>query len=148
MKIHYPVVVTTSWDDGHPLDLKLADLLSCYGIKGTFYICGDCRNRQTMGPPALRELSKCFEIGSHTRNHMKLTSLGGRLLREEIQESKTELENIIGKPVEVFAYPYGSYNSRVREEVIAAGFKGARTTEEFSVEMGRNAWCMPTTISV
>ena len=31
-------IVTTSWDDGHKLDLKLAALLKKYNIKGTFYI--------------------------------------------------------------------------------------------------------------
>jgi hypothetical protein len=33
------IYVTTSWDDGHKLDMKLAVLLKKYGIKGTFYIC-------------------------------------------------------------------------------------------------------------
>ena len=32
------VLVTTSWDDGHILDIKLASLLRLYNLKGTFYI--------------------------------------------------------------------------------------------------------------
>ena len=32
------IVVTTSWDDGHILDLKLSNLLTKYNIKGTFYL--------------------------------------------------------------------------------------------------------------
>jgi len=32
------VIVTTSWDDGHLLDLRLAQLLQDAGLKGTFYI--------------------------------------------------------------------------------------------------------------
>ena len=31
-------IITTSWDDGHPLDFKLAELLNKYNLKGTFYI--------------------------------------------------------------------------------------------------------------
>ena len=31
-------ILTTSLDDGHPLDLKLADLLAKYCVPGTFYI--------------------------------------------------------------------------------------------------------------
>ena len=31
-------IVTTSWDDGNKLDLKLAALLDKYGLVGTFYI--------------------------------------------------------------------------------------------------------------
>jgi peptidoglycan/xylan/chitin deacetylase (PgdA/CDA1 family) len=32
------IMVTTTWDDSHILDFKLAKLLKKYGIKGTFYI--------------------------------------------------------------------------------------------------------------
>jgi hypothetical protein len=28
--------ITTSWDDGHPLDLRVAELLAKYGLKDTF----------------------------------------------------------------------------------------------------------------
>ena len=31
-------LVTTSWDDGHPLDIRLAEMLARYGVLGTFYI--------------------------------------------------------------------------------------------------------------
>ncbi len=31
-------IVTTSWDDGHKLDLKLIKILNKYNIKGTFYV--------------------------------------------------------------------------------------------------------------
>lgn len=30
------IIVTTSWDDGHKLDLKLAKLLEKHEIRGTF----------------------------------------------------------------------------------------------------------------
>ena len=33
------MLFTTSWDDGHPSDLHVADLLERYGMKGTFYLC-------------------------------------------------------------------------------------------------------------
>lgn len=33
-------VVTSSWDDGHPLDLRVADLLARCGVKGTYYVPG------------------------------------------------------------------------------------------------------------
>lgn len=31
-------VATSSWDDGHPLDLRVADLLARCGVKGTCYV--------------------------------------------------------------------------------------------------------------
>jgi len=33
-----PTYITTSWDDGHPMDLRVAALLAKYGIAGTFYV--------------------------------------------------------------------------------------------------------------
>ena len=35
---HEPVTVTTSWDDGHRLDLRLAEILDEYQLPATFYI--------------------------------------------------------------------------------------------------------------
>jgi hypothetical protein len=32
------VVVTTSWDDGHKLDLKVSELMQKYNLTGTFYV--------------------------------------------------------------------------------------------------------------
>jgi putative transposase len=39
-------VVTTSWDDGHPLDLKLAELLKKYDIPATLYMPMDNPERE------------------------------------------------------------------------------------------------------
>lgn len=41
-------IVTTSWDDGHPSDLKLAELLKRYDVPATFYIPIDNRERVKM----------------------------------------------------------------------------------------------------
>jgi hypothetical protein len=32
------VIVTTSWDDGHPADERVLDMLAERGLRGTFYI--------------------------------------------------------------------------------------------------------------
>jgi SAM-dependent methyltransferase len=41
-----PTYITTSWDDGHPTDLRVAALLAKYGIAGTFYVPATARQRQ------------------------------------------------------------------------------------------------------
>jgi hypothetical protein len=49
-----PAYITTSWDDGHPSDLRLADLLHKHSLRGTFYVppenirtyCRFCRLRR------------------------------------------------------------------------------------------------------
>ena len=56
------VTITTSWDDGHQLDLRVAELLTKYRLHGTFYIPKAAENG-TMKTAQIRELSRAFEIG-------------------------------------------------------------------------------------
>lgn len=48
-----------------------------------------------------------MEVGAHTVNHPILASLDLKQAREEIENGKSELEDIIGIPVDSFAYPNG-----------------------------------------
>lgn len=48
-----------------------------------------------------------FTIGAHTRHHPSLSHLDRQELEQEVHGSKVDLEAIIGKPVDAFAYPYG-----------------------------------------
>ena len=139
-------MVTTSWDDGHPSDLKLAEMLSEYGLDGTFYIAPRNRERVVMAPPAIRDLGHSFEVGAHSMTHPDLRRLKKVALEHEVNASKAEMEDAIGEPVRMFCYPRGLYNRRVRAAVVNAGFRGARTTREFSSDPGRDAWQMATTI--
>ena len=86
------LLVTTSWDDGHKLDIRLAALLKKYGIKGTFYICPqdhEFKNEDLLSTQDILTISKDFEIGGHTITHPYLTKItiaqifppGTRLLR-------------------------------------------------------------------
>lgn len=64
-------------------------------------------------------------VGAHTRTHRDLTRLTIAEAREEIVSSKHALEDLLGKEVRFFSYPFGRYNEAVRELVIEAGFAGA-----------------------
>lgn len=139
-------IVTTSWDDGHPSDMKLAEVLMEFGIKGTFYIAPRNREREVMATSDLQALSKYFEIGAHSLTHTDLRRLNDRNLQKEVGGSKTELENLIGAPVHMFCYPKGRYNRRVRSAVVNAGFMGARTTKESYLNIWTDSYQMPTTI--
>lgn len=59
----------------------------------------------------LIEMAQCelCTIGSHGINHGEYASLTKEQAIKELEDSQKELESIIGKPVELFAYPYGSY---------------------------------------
>jgi len=132
------VLVTTSWDDGHPLDLKLTRMLRKYGLKGTFYVPVVYMHREVMDEKSLLKISDEFEVGSHTLTHASLTVISLVEARKEIHEGKRELEELIGRPTKMFAYPEGRYNAKIMELVKECGFIGARTVEFLKV---RNPDC-------
>jgi len=141
------VVFTTSWDDGHPLDLKLAVLLKKYGIKGTFYVPLRNRVRPVMEKKDIIKINKMgFEIGSHTLTHPILTKLDKNILIYEIRQSKKELERIIKKPVVSFCYPKGRFNKNIDSYLNVSGYCLARTTSLFHTNIKLAPFFMPTTI--
>jgi peptidoglycan/xylan/chitin deacetylase (PgdA/CDA1 family) len=64
-------------------------------------------------------------IGSHAVTHPHLPAFGDDEVRREVQESKAEIEDELGRPCRDFAYPYGEHDARVRSAVRAAGFERA-----------------------
>ena len=61
-------IVTTSWDDGHPLDLRMADLLARYGMTGAFYVPLLYRSRPVMEKSQIiATMDRGMEIGSQLR---------------------------------------------------------------------------------
>jgi peptidoglycan/xylan/chitin deacetylase (PgdA/CDA1 family) len=122
-------IVTTSWDDGHPLDLKLAELLKKYDVPATFYIPVDNIERECMNPQQIREIAQGFDVGGHTYHHFVLTRVSLKEAEREVVEGKQRLEDIIGREVLSFCYPRGEFNEEVVSVVRKAGFIGARTTK-------------------
>ncbi|WP_422123864.1 polysaccharide deacetylase family protein [Planococcus sp. X10-3] len=90
-------------------------------------------NDMTMDWAEIEELSgsELVTIGAHTINHHNLRNLDVKSVRQELNDSKKEIERHIGKPVEHFAFPFGSENEvGLREFKIAEelGFKTSTTT--------------------
>lgn len=132
------VIVTTSWDDGHVLDLKLSELLRKYAIKGTFYISPlnhEFKRSELLSKEQIVFLGRNFEIGAHTMTHPRLGKLRSDMAQKEIRESKIYLENVLNRPVESFCYPGGCYNFLNVHQVKAAGFRIARTVRRFSFDL-------------
>jgi peptidoglycan/xylan/chitin deacetylase (PgdA/CDA1 family) len=126
--------VTTSWDDGHVLDLRLADLLDRYRLQGTFYIAPqsvELAAGDRLPPAELRQLAARFEVGGHTLTHQRLPSLGLAEAGAEIRAGKAELESILGSQLTSFAYPGGEYDERHLPLVHDAGFAVGRTVRRF-----------------
>lgn len=70
---------------------------------------------------------------SHSRHHIRLTTLDDARLRDELEGSKRDLERLLGEPVSYLAYPYGAVNERVLAAARAAGYEAG-----FSVQPGFN----------
>jgi peptidoglycan/xylan/chitin deacetylase (PgdA/CDA1 family) len=141
--------VTTSWDDGHPDDLKLAELLHSVHLPGTFYVLPNTeyKKRKTLSMSELRSLhSAGFEIGGHSVTHPKLPKLTRKEIAHEVRECKQVLEEALGEDVNMFCYPSGRFDAGVIQEVREAGYKGARTIRMFSVAGKFDAFAMPVTL--
>src|SRR4030067_1358435 len=78
--------------------------------------------------------SKFVDIGSHGITHRPLDCLPYNELRKELIESKLEIEQNISRPVQFFAFPFGSYPFKHRNRLydnkkhFLGGYKAACTS--------------------
>jgi peptidoglycan/xylan/chitin deacetylase (PgdA/CDA1 family) len=86
----------------------------------------DAARLATMNWDELRkQADRGVEIGSHAVSHPHLTRLTDDELRQELEDSKAEIEAELGKPCPELAYPYGEHDHRVRAAARAAGYERA-----------------------
>ena len=108
-----PIVVT--FDDGYKNIYDYAyPILKKYNVKSSFYLITDWMDGETYITPEMAvelDKSKLFEIGVHTKTHVKLGTLDYDTQYNEIIESKNTLEKLLNKKITTIAYPYGSYNT-------------------------------------
>jgi len=141
-----PLLVTTSWDDGHPSDLRIADLLEKHGMSGTFYVpCTNSEGRPVMESTEIAQLGRRFEVGGHTRDHVSLTDIAPHLAAGQIRANKHRLEDLLGREVCGFAYVRGHHNRTVRSLVAKSGYRYARTIKNLMSTPGFNRFRVPTT---
>jgi peptidoglycan/xylan/chitin deacetylase (PgdA/CDA1 family) len=78
----------------------------------------------------IKELSDWgIEIASHTLHHTDLRNVPSEAAREELHLSKSILEEIIGKEVVSFSFPYGSYNDDLINLALDCGYNFVYTTQ-------------------
>ena len=143
-------VVTTSWDDGDPFDLRVAEMLAARKLSGTFYIPAKRHKRACrMSLSQMLGLSsQGFEIGAHSVTHPDLSHCDSLQLAVEVESCKKRLEDDLSKGVSMFAYPGGRHNHRVIASLKQAGYSGARTTAMMGRYLSFDPFRMPTSLHV
>jgi peptidoglycan/xylan/chitin deacetylase (PgdA/CDA1 family) len=77
-----------------------------------------------MSAAQLREVATLgFQIGSHSSSHRDLTRLERGMARDELRNSKMEIEDLIGREVSEISFPFGRYDCASVEMAREAGYK-------------------------
>ena len=87
--------------------------------------------------------SGLVEIGAHTVTHPPMTSLARKDQAYEAAESRRRCEEIIGRPVSAFAYPYGDFDRNAASTVKEAGLLYACSTVGRAVGRGTDPFAIP-----
>lgn len=113
-------VVAMTFDDGphESLTPQLLDMLAARNIRATFYLIG---RRVAMYPELTRRIAaEGHEIGNHTWNHPRLTSLGNDGLLRELDRTTVVINDTVGRPPVTMRPPYGLLSVRQRALIYEA----------------------------
>lgn len=111
-------------DDGLSSDFLNAQKLVKRGMSGTFFVCS-----AYVGQPGYLDASQLREmadmgmvIGSHSHEHIRLTTQSLVNAQADVRRSKEILESILARPVDRFAFPGGAHTKVILKVVREAGF--------------------------
>lgn len=131
-------MVSISFDDAWLSQYQNAlSIVEQAGYKGTFYLTTAPIEGGWIGfmtPAQVKDIAnRGHEIAGHTVTHPDLTKVSASQLQTEIVNSKNYLQNLTGKSVTSFAYPYGAYNSTVATALKNAGYTSARGVDDWLI---------------
>jgi peptidoglycan/xylan/chitin deacetylase (PgdA/CDA1 family) len=139
-----PVLITV--DDGYvDAVTQILPVLRANHMVATFYvITGRTREQGFLNARQIRRLDRAgMDVGAHTRTHVPLATLPTAAAQREVAGSRRDLQRILGHPVYWFAYPYGSTDAAVAEQVRRAGFLLAVTTNGGTSESSLAPFALP-----
>jgi peptidoglycan/xylan/chitin deacetylase (PgdA/CDA1 family) len=87
-----------------------------------------------------------FTVAAHTHSHPALWRVTAERQRDEIRESKRILEEITGRPVTHFSYPFGSshdFDASTIAAIADAGLRSAATTSSRPVRWPADRYRLP-----
>lgn len=116
--------ISLTFDDGMDCHIRnVVPALDARGMKGTFFLCANPIQPETIEELAIDEWFKVFaeghELGSHSITHRKAASLSVGDAVYEAQRSKEILEELFAVPVTSFCYPYTDAPAHLRGAVTA-----------------------------
>ncbi|MEW6556089.1 MAG: polysaccharide deacetylase family protein [Elusimicrobiota bacterium] len=119
--------IAITFDDGYEDNFYYAlPILKKYNCPATFFICTGFVSKELditknwncyhgLNPltfEQIKEMKKAgMSFGCHTHSHPILTKIQLKEARNEINKSKTILENILGEQIDSFTYPFGELNT-------------------------------------
>ncbi|RQR54538.1 polysaccharide deacetylase family protein [Burkholderia sp. Bp9126] len=83
------------------------------------------------------------EIGSHTLDHVPLSRVPADESWRQVVESRRRLEALSERRIESFCYPYGDLSALVRDQVEAAGYRNATTTQRGCASRHDDPFALP-----
>ncbi len=124
----------------------LAPLLAELGAPATIFVVSGWLGKPHRSAPwtrvvdaeELRALHEAdVEIGAHSVTHPDLSQVSYAEAFAELEQSKRDLEEAIGAPIEVAAYPYGRAGADAVRAAREAGFRAA------CAAVGLGSWHTP-----
>lgn len=140
-----PVLIT--FDDGNMDNVAIAlPILKKYNFTATEFVVGNYINKGTALTQAdIKVLDEAgWNIGNHTFDHFKMSSLGEDEQKLQIDRTNEVLHKALpGKNIRFFSYPVGKYNDRAIRTLKDRGFKLAFTTQHGWINPDSDPYTLP-----
>jgi len=89
----------------------------------------DSSERCMTNDELLRFASDLISIGSHTARHARMSAVDAKRGHDELQRSRRMLEEILGRDITLFCFPFGAYNSEALAWCSRAGYERVFTCD-------------------
>jgi len=121
-----PVMITFDDTRGEQYSIGSAEMKK-YNFKGVFFVMTVSINRPNyLSKEEIKELSDSGNtVAAHTWDHHMVTKYAGEDWNTQLVKPKAKLEEIIGKPIPYFAYPFGLWNKEAIPEIKKSGYQMA-----------------------